>query len=826
MKQKITILIGVLALLILFSGMASAKTINVGPSGYDYTSISSAADSASAGDTIHVHAGTYTLTEPITLDISGVTLYGDGTSNTIIKVTSSSVCNSDTSTGYIIISAPDVEVYGFKFIGPATDTSNQHSTAPSNYRTCISLSGSSAQSANNVKIHDNYATLLYGDFVKCYGSSYPKTNLQCYNNYISCDNHDGFQLGSCVNAHIYNNYISTIQNCCIRLYKCSGSSTRIDHNTMTFGITNSGWTAIEYESTCSGSTSDHNVFINGGDNYWAAWYSGATGTATLTDNKIYNCPAGSKLTGASGFTATTSNNEVITSYDAAALSAAGYGYNSAGTTEGSQTVYNGTPAITLSTPTNAQSITSTKGNVVLNWLNVNSTSYKVYVSTNSGFSNPTTYTSSTNSQSVSVSNATYYWKVQAYDDSHGDWETNTTAWSFTITGDVTPTSGVSGYIYDTSIGNPIASATVTLMNLTWSATTVSNAQGFYKFSVPYDSGVYLLSASATNYMTTPNQLPINTSSGEYAKEDISLTLSPTYITPNYLTVHILTPWGTPFPGVTVTLLPNDQTLDSSLAQTKMTDNTGSAKFKIDIEKTYIIYYSDADQDVDGETTVSGGAGDLNCYVWFGSPKPINTGNNTLPVTITPTEATIFNVYTDAASNVSEGYINITIANIYSTGSITAYDVRIIQVDAYNQTSVDDHGNAIYYKTLGGSGNVNISELVPNNATYKVSGVVTNSVLSAPTPYDAIVYVQGSGLDSHFNFGWKDRWNYQLVAYIIILFIGGLFGRSNVPLGTIIVVILGFAFNRIGWLPFDAGIVIIITIIVIVAIIQIMRGRNQ
>ena len=523
-------------LLSLFILTASARTIDVG-AGYPYSDIASGVEASASGDSVHVHNGTFIITGSIMIN-KPLTLYGDGPARTAIYAPSAGTCNDASNTGYIVISgAHDVNVYGFTIIGPGTSAADQWNHAPTDYRSGISLQGT----CTDISIHDNAAVYLYGDFIKVYGPGSTKTRILVYNNVVGSDNHDSVQLWNGVDCHIYNNYFSTINNCAVRLASCTGGTNQVDHNTMTFGYGNSGWTLVEYEGACTGSVVNNNVFLNGGDNYWAAGYWGtsqATGTVNLHDNKIYNVPAGYSLTHA-GFTATMANNEVAGAIDPN-WAVNGYGYNKAGLMS-SMPVYNGSALPTLLSPTNGNSVSTINGNTTYSWSDVNSTSYHIYVSDNSGF---TTLLYNVYSSDPSISLVTgldtYYWKISAHDDVHNSWTANTTAFSYTTTGNTIATTGCYGEIFDTDKNTPIKGAVVSLMNGTWSSTFVTGADGAYAFSVAPSTGLYWIMASATGYQTIPESpgLPLNMT-GDYVQEDIALTKSPSYFEPHYVSFRVV-----------------------------------------------------------------------------------------------------------------------------------------------------------------------------------------------------------------------------------------------------------------------------------------------
>ncbi|MEO0500340.1 MAG: parallel beta-helix domain-containing protein [Pseudomonadota bacterium] len=64
---------------------AHAKTIDVQPSDNDQEAIQLALLDAQPGDTVHIRAGTYALSDGLSLDVDGVTIRGDGPAATILS---------------------------------------------------------------------------------------------------------------------------------------------------------------------------------------------------------------------------------------------------------------------------------------------------------------------------------------------------------------------------------------------------------------------------------------------------------------------------------------------------------------------------------------------------------------------------------------------------------------------------------------------------------------------------------------------------------------------------------------------------------------------
>jgi hypothetical protein len=245
-------------LFLIFSSSALAATIDVGH-GYTYTTIASGVSAANSGDSVHVHAGTYVLTSSIAVK-SGITLYGDGYSNTIIKSTSKSDFASEENWAFFTLtSCSGNEIYGFTFQGPASSLSDIHDDSQpyygghDDYHAAIRVS-----SCSNVKIHDCYFTLLLGDGVK--SSTSGNSNIHVYNNQFNTAGHDAISLWNVKDWHISNNLIKIFVNSGLRLADSPSSSTEIDHNTFTYDSSHSGWTAIQLQGATTGANIHNNIY--------------------------------------------------------------------------------------------------------------------------------------------------------------------------------------------------------------------------------------------------------------------------------------------------------------------------------------------------------------------------------------------------------------------------------------------------------------------------------------------------------------------------------------------------------------------------------------
>lgn len=532
MKFIKTLLISLFILLVA-SSSGAAKTIDVGP-GYTYSTIQSGMAAATAGDTVHVHAGTYILKSSVFLK-SGVTLRGDGYDATIITTNSKAEFASEAEPAFIYgYSVSNVEVYGFKFVGPASSVYDIHDTSQPYYGGCDEYhSAIKLRDVTNVRIHDCYATLLLNDFVRCSGSSY----VYIYNNIVNTHGHDGAQIYNSKNVYFHNNYISTVINAGVRFSECSGGNLTCTRNTFTNGLENSGWAGVQIQGSTAGLLVERNVFTRMTDNYPCAGRGSSGAGCTIRNNIGYSIPSPFLLNLGSTYA---HNNTVYTvEYN---WTEWGFGFNPASTAGGSisdpgfdpNEPYDGNPALTLVSPEAGATVTPVNGRVSLSWAFVGSSNYQVQVATDSGFNNLVCdQTTTSTALSVAVSDGTtYYWRVRAYNDAEDEWLSYTGSRTFTTTQSIAKVVGVYGTVYTSTDKIPIKGATVTMSNETWSESYVTGDDGYYEFSVLSTTGVYYITVQATDYISPSYQLPVNPT--DYIQKDIALVKSPSYFAPHHV----------------------------------------------------------------------------------------------------------------------------------------------------------------------------------------------------------------------------------------------------------------------------------------------------
>ena len=767
--------------------VSAAGTLNVG-SGQTYSTISAAMAAAGSGDTIHVHSGTYTVATTVLMK-GGVTLYGDGYGNTIIY--SGPATNFDSASNPAMIwvnNADNTNIYGFTFKGPATGLADIHVTGhggADDYHNAIKISSSSYSN-----IHDCYFTLLYSDGVR--GDGGASDHINVYNNQFLTTGHDAVQIWSGNYWTVHNNICNMMINSFVRV--APATNTRVYYNTI-YCETKSGYTGIEYENSGNSNiTVDHNIFehVESSVGIGVAGYvkgdETGKGTSTVSNNVFWDCPGGYIVPGQMTLT-DTGNIKGTSNTNVSYWVSQGYGYGNEGIPNSvNLPVYNGTPIPRIEYPVNLSAITTQNGYLTSTISNVNSTAYLINVYNSTTVFDGTTLVyagqvQASNTFKIPLTNGTYTEMASARDDVHNAGvAASNSPLQFTVTGDVyIPDAGVGGKIYDTSSNSPLQGAIVYITNNSWSASSVTLADGIYQFT-GLVSGTYYLSVYCYNYNPSP-VLPI-TLNGTSVGENIALQKVQTYYQPNYVRFVATDPtYNDRYAGVPVYIWDPQTSLDDAPTLTATTDGTGTASFQLLQTTNYVI------QSTYLGNTQESSLMPIDNFYYITFPK--NTIAYTVPASV------------GISFNVTKNQIDSTTANVnYSlldttTGAGGASSYALLTLSEVNGTGnstfVNSHqltaGELI---TLNSGNYVNGSFVVTVylGKSYSVKSQITHSLYGND---ERIKYINFPGnyipLLSYIGFAY--------LALVLLFIIGMQFGTREHASGAVILCITTWVFLGIG-----------------------------
>lgn len=322
--SKITSLLTSLFLILaalLTAAPASAKIIEVGEN-CTYLTIQDGINAAEEGDSVYIHAGTYSIDSSI-VPKNNIEIAGDQYGKTIIYTDSFTDINSESNPAMIFLNGVSgVTIHDLIFKGPATSLQDQH-----NYGGTSSIgglrearNGIKVQDSQNVKIYNCKFTLLLSDGIRISRSS----NVKIEDCIIDCAGHDSISIFRSNKISIDNCLMDLMINTCVRVYNSEDCS--ITNSTFKQSTPGTGAGFIELEGRAEDIAINHNLFSSSSDPVIFT-ANAAGGEVTINDNALYNV-AGLRAS-YSPYSVTQQDNTIYTeNIDFAAL---GYGYNSSST---------------------------------------------------------------------------------------------------------------------------------------------------------------------------------------------------------------------------------------------------------------------------------------------------------------------------------------------------------------------------------------------------------------------------------------------------------------------------------------------------------------
>ena len=795
---------------------ASAKTVTVSAGGNIQTAITG----ASAGDTVSIMTGTFTISSPISMN-NGVNVQGAGVGQTIIKSSSPTVL---ANSGMILFSGVSgTTLSGLTLDGGCGGTptaANNPLYGKDSAPVGILVSGASSQDV----FHDLFFKNNPGDGIRTGTGTSHNTVYNCQFD-LAC--HDQIQLNHAANWHIYNCFMNMICNSNMRLYV---SSAEVDHCTFTC-TTGSGFCGVELQGDITGSNIHNNVFERiksthgqGICDIYPAGDPKPTGTMIIKDNIFYSNNGVDISLTAGDIKATISGSLDKTSLDLAGWQAQGYGYG--GATNGGS-VYNGTPALTLSAPDNDAQLTLQSGTGMFYWAsNLNSTNYEYEVSASNTFasmiSDKTTSAVSAGVDLSSYVGATLFWRARAYNDVSATWCAWTNANSFVVANNTqtTATAMFSGVVKDAATGNPVEGAVCTLSNSTSTVgSIVTSVTGEYAFTVTFNgtSYPYYMQVQAAGY-EAPNGGRDFTFDGNIPEttQDIYLVQTPSYFPPHMVSFIIEAPFGyEKYSGVYAEIWDmgvggaenGGRTPDTTGKPdlTGFTDSDGQVVFALTQDHEYYVLFTDDSQNINYAETITPSGDSYPIWVWNARKETatdVTVTTNAQPVEVPESDVVSYGHHFEKF-NLTEDYFNASVSTVNGI-PVSAYTISIVQTDGTNENNPLQGG---FSNSTTGSGDTIVSMLVPCNASYSIVMQITHPSLSytisksyneVATPNGIIDWADLSSI------GVSDYNIYTAIAVIVIVIIALLTGRRSAKIGAMGMFAMYAFFIYIGYLQPGLG----------------------
>lgn len=785
--------IALLLFVCFFSANCLGAIIDVGPGtsfsptgSNDQTVINAAIQSASSGDTVQLAPTTFHISSPIVMK-SGVTLNGSAIGATVIYCDNP---GSNFATQNIINckGVSNIVISNFLIDGGWGSLSKMHAASNKyrEYEKGVYLSGCS-----NVVIHNLKMQYSMGDFIHCTSNT---NNVQVYNT-VCKPGHDSFDAWSAGNGiSVFNNCWGTFINSCIKIHNTK--NVQIYRNTF-YTDTGSGNAAVEVMGgDATGLNIYNNIFSTLQLN--TIYHDSADGTCsgrgTVSNNIFYNSPT---YNGISGMNIASTSNIVTSSYSSS-RGTKDYGYIAENGT-GNLPVYNGFLAPSVTFPTNGSTISTINGYVSISWTYLNATNYsiKVYNSTSQFDSSHLIYSLNTSQASASVPisyNGPFAIKVGARDGVHNSYVYSSPVSVFTVSGNTLATvySGIFGHLTDATTGQPIQGAVITLSNNTWNSTQISDVDGFYQFTVNSGKGTYCLTASATDYISSPT-LPINMT-GINTELNLKMVEVPDYHAPHYVQLYVFTNSNDSVPGCEVQIYaPNNDPSNGKPNFDAWTNDDG----RVNLHLTQDITYRIVTITLSGQTYTTTLTPNLDRFI-ITIPASSTSSTPSIPVSSTSSTPPIPAMQTVISANCTYKQINNTAAYInasyYDSSSQSSNLTFVLGTMSGENKFVPLGISGTNDNVSNPIGVVNDSFIVTNyvgktytvriNAQSQTYGTVSEDVnISFPSsniPFVGSIYI------SYF-------------CILILIIVGFIFIRKSYYLGALIICALFWIFHFMGLL---------------------------
>lgn len=444
----------------------------------------------------------------------------------------------------------------------------------------------------------------------------------------------------------------------------------------------------------------------------------------------------------------------------------------------------------LFTPSNQslQDIIILPYNQAFTWSNESSSQYNIQIASDLSFTN-TESNINVNSNSTSLGmwvTGTHYWRVRTFDgvSTYGNWSN---PYNFQLTQSSSPSSdgstGVQGIVYETrTSGNiVIPSATIEITNLTWSSSTTSDINGYYRFTGLANNSLYSLKATAKNFNDGTVKL-VTTVNGTWYIQNHYLTACTSSYTCNvnqqFIKFTIMSLWFTRYSNVQATVYKGSET---TATYQENTGTDGTVNFWLIKDQPYTITFTNSTQGISetwtgtpplyGAVTIFTSSSTSGLYT-YGVDK-----NNVINVSILT-----------LTINTTHAYVNISYNDsLAQTTALTFYLNQSIAGDPNNQTNLQSIN-------AGASSQYNASFIVNG---YAGKGYIA-SVNASHTTFGTISYAYGVQFPqlpsplANFN-----STSLLMLAVGFILFIAGIFGQTSSTQGAGIVVGLTWVFGGIN-----------------------------
>ncbi len=374
----------------------------------------------------------------------------------------------------------------------------------------------------------------------------------------------------------------------------------------------------------------------------------------------------------------------------------------------------------------------------------------------------------------------------SYTNGATSWSYNITDWTttehiFEFTPDYTK-PGVYGYVKDADTQNPLRTTTVTISDIDGSNSSIlwTDSNGLYYKTTGMVAGKnYLVKAAKTGYTTS--EVTVTITEGATTQKDFYLSLEDgagLYYSPHYVQFIVESfLGGSVYPDVNVTVY-TDSTHETEFGS-KITDDRGVVGWEMKPDIVYYFTLISPEQGINKEISICPG---VETIIHI----PILAGSSyDAPNTVYDDLSWV--IYKNHV-NLSSGFINVSVDQTTSktvTTNITITNMSDTVLYTQNYTTTP----------------LNYSVLVPTDQSYIVYATISHPDHEPVKLQQSVTW--NMGINSNFNLGWEEQWQYSLLATITMILVLMLFPSTIAHIGGIVGCGVGaFHIFVTGWLPND------------------------
>ena len=352
-------------------------------------------------------------------------------------------------------------------------------------------------------------------------------------------------------------------------------------------------------------------------------------------------------------------------------------------------------------------------------------------------------------------------------------------------------TGIHGFVYEGSTVNqiPLNQVVIYIYNNTWSDTTTTDAGGYYTF-FNLTNTTYTLSYKKDRYEEVLYQYVTPKNTSMYYKNIFMQKSTGSFYSRHYCTFILKNIYGKKYSDVNAIVYRNDVVEASGT-----TGYDGGVVFHLFEDVEYRLTFISDIQNINEEITVTPRDDKYIIPIGYFGVAPTN-------------DSRLENVnywWTKEEINLTASWLNFSYKNSDNKTTFIEYWINDTNnTNLFYTSQVYPCSSGIYTSNnvVNSSNNTYVVHFSAHHPDYPG---LQNSVVQTFSFYTGVL------IDLLFS----EQWQYTVLSLVIIMLIGTLFGATNAPKGSLIMVLCAWFFSFINWLPTSTvgyGAIVLATII--------------